>query len=264
MNLLFPSLVPELCANRRQRPGHSARARDQLRRIRGGCEVEELLRLLRKGRVRLGDQDKGPLNDIAAVLHRILCGCYAAYCDGPHGVLDGGEGGVADGIRVLGHGGNHIAGGGQLLAVLAVVCCAGDGFKAVPGSAAGFPANQDNLRILSADVLPVGDLAGVDSGDGIYIKFGYRIVGIHDHRDTVIGQHRPGQPLGGFLHFQIAAAEADVAAPFQNRLDARAGAGGVVGEGHTVVLRLKRLTQRTDHLLHRGRAISGDGAGRFL
>jgi len=128
----------------------------------------------------------------------------------------------------------------------------------------GFPANEIDLCVLPADILPVGDLAGIYFGDGIHVKVGDRAIRVDDHRDAVIGQHSPGQALGGFLHFQIAAAEADVAAPFQNRLDARAGAGGVVGEGHTVVLRLKRLTQRTDHLLHRGRAISGDGAGRFL
>ncbi len=113
----------------------------------------------------------------------------------------------------LGHGGDHIAGRGQLLAVLAVVRCAGDGFKAVPGAAAGFPANQDDLSIVSARVFPVGDLAGIYFGDGIYIEIRNGIVGVDDYRNAVIGQHSPGQTLGGFLRFQVAAAEADVAAP---------------------------------------------------
>ena len=103
---------------------------------------------------------------------------------------------------------------------------------------------------MSARVLPVGDLPGKDFGDGVHIEIRNGIVGVDDHRNAVIGQHRSGQALGGFFLLQIAAAEADVAAPLQDCLDARAGAGGVVGEGHATVLFHKRLTQRTDHLLH--------------
>ena len=94
---------------------------------------------------------------------------------------------------------------------------------------------------MSARVFPVGDLAGIYFGDGIYIEIRNGIVGVDDHRNAVIGQHSPGQALGGFIRFQVAAAEADVAAPLQNRLDAGAGASGVVGKSHIFVLRLECL-----------------------
>ena len=49
------------------------------------------------------------------------------------------------------HGGDHVAGGGQLLAVLAGVLGAGDGLKAVPGAAAGLTADEHDLGVVAAD-----------------------------------------------------------------------------------------------------------------
>ena len=112
---------------------------------------------------------------------------------------------------------------GQLLAVLAVVRRAGDGFKAVPGSTARLSANQDNLCVVSTHIFPVGNFAGKDFGDGVHIEIRNGVVGVDDHRNAVIGQHRPGQALGGFFRLQVAAAEADIAAPLQDCLNAGAG-----------------------------------------
>ena len=49
---------------------------------------------------------------------------------------------------VLRHGGDDVAGGGQLLTVLAGILGAGDGLKTVAGAAAGLTADEDDLGVV--------------------------------------------------------------------------------------------------------------------
>ena len=109
-------------------------------------------------------------------------------------------------------------GRGQFLAVLAGILGAGNGFKAVPRSAASLPANEDYGRVAAACILPVGDLAGVELGDGFHVQVGHGVVRVNDDGDAVIGQDGGRQAAGCFLILQIAAAEANVTAALLDSL----------------------------------------------
>ena len=73
---------------------------------------------------------------------------------------------------------DHITGGGQLLTILAGILGAGDGLEAIAGAAAGLTADQDDLGVIAAHVLPVGDLAGVQLGDLLQGQVGDGVVGV--------------------------------------------------------------------------------------
>ena len=112
---------------------------DDLCGLGGGSIVEELLCSFGELNAVLGHQYEGTLDNIAAILYSLLSRSDAAYGQRLYVVLEGGEGGVAYSVGVLGNGGNDVAGGGQLLTVLAGVICAGYGLEAVAGAAAGLP-----------------------------------------------------------------------------------------------------------------------------
>ena len=134
-------------------------------------------------------------------------------------------------------GGDHIAGGGQLLAVLALVLGAGDGLEAVAGAAGGLAADENDLGVIAAHVLPVGDLAGVELGDLLHAQVADGVVGVDDDGDAVVGQHGLLQAGGLLLVLQRAGGQADVAGALLHGGDAGAGAGGVVVDGDAAVLR---------------------------
>lgn len=133
--------------------------------FRAQGEVEELLCVLGELRAGLGHENERSPDDIAAVLDGILRGGYAADGQGLDVVLQRCKGSIADGVRVLGDGGDDVAGGGQLLTVLAGILGARDGLEAVAGAGTGFTTDENNSCVIAADFGPVGDLAGVDIGD---------------------------------------------------------------------------------------------------
>ena len=232
---------------------------DVLGSFRAQGEVEELLGVVGERFAGLGHEDERTLDDIAAVLDGLLGGSYAADRQSLDGILEGCEGSIADGIRVLGDGRDDVTGGGQLLTVLAGILGTGDGFEAVARAGTGFAADEDDLGVIAADLGPVGDLAGVDVGDLLDSQIGDGVFGVHDHGDAVKGNDGPGQ--GGLLIvLQRAAGQADVAAAFGDGLDAGAGAGRVVGEGHALVRFHEGFAERADDLFHRGRTVSRDRA----
>ena len=75
----------------------------------GGSVVEELLCRFGKLNAILGHQYEGTLDNIAAILYSLLSRSDAAYGQRLYVVLEGGEGGVAYGVGVLGNGGNDVA-----------------------------------------------------------------------------------------------------------------------------------------------------------
>ena len=105
------------------------------------------------------------LYGVAAVLDGSFTGSHTINPDGLHGVLDRGQGDIADGIGILCYCGKHCAVGGQLLAVLAGILGIGDGLEAVAGAGVLFTADQDDLAVIAAYILPVGDLTLVDACD---------------------------------------------------------------------------------------------------
>ena len=116
--------------------------------FRAQSEVKELLCVGGEGFAGLGHEDERTLDDIAAVLDGLFRGSHAADRQSLDGILEGCEGSIADGIRVLGDGRDDVAGGGQLLTVLAGILGTGDGFEAVARAGTGFAATSDQLVIL--------------------------------------------------------------------------------------------------------------------
>ncbi len=178
-------------------------------------------------------------------------------------ILDGSERSIADGIRVLGHSGDNITSGGQLLAVLAGIGRTGDAFKAIAGAAAGLAADENDFSIIAAKVFPVGNLAGIDIGNLLQGQVAYGVRRVYDNGNAIVGQNSLLQAGFLFLCLQCPAGKADVAATFLYSLDAGTGSGGIVGKGNALVFIHKGFAQRIDDLLHRGRAISGNRTGQF-
>ena len=191
--------------------------------------LEERLCRGREGLAGLGRQHEGPLNGVAAVQNGFLRAGHAADRHGLDGALTlhGGEGGAADGFGVASHRLDDAAGGGQLLIQLAGVLGAGDGLKAVSGAAARLMADAGDGTGVTAYLAPVGDLTGEDLADLLH---------------------------GEIRHLAVGAAIA-------GGLNARAGAGGVVGDGDAAVVRHELLAEGADDLLHRGGAVGGHAAG---
>ena len=81
------------------------------------------------------------VDTLAAVLDGSLRGFHTADCQRLDAVADRGEGGIADGVGVLGHGVDDVACGGELLTVLAGVLGVGDGLEAVTRAGAGLTAD---------------------------------------------------------------------------------------------------------------------------
>ena len=123
---------------------------------------------------------------------------------------------------VLGHGVDDVARGGELLTVLAGVLGVGDGLKAVTRAGAGLTADEHDLGVVAADVLPVGDLAGVDLGDGVNVDIGDRVLGVHDNGDAVERDDGLNKAGGLFVILERTARKADVAAVFKHGLYAGA------------------------------------------
>ena len=116
---LYPSVYLSIYRNR-------TRCGDDLCGLGGGSVVEELLCSFGKLNAILGQQYEGTLDNIAAVLYSLLSRSDAAYGQRLYVVLEGGKGGVADSVGVLGNGSDDVTGRGQLLTVLALFRRAGD------------------------------------------------------------------------------------------------------------------------------------------
>ena len=83
--------------------------------FRRGDVIEEGLCCLRERDTLAGNQNEGALHQVAAVLDGLFRRRHALHDQSFHGVLHGGQGGITDGIGVLGYCGDHVAGAGQLL-----------------------------------------------------------------------------------------------------------------------------------------------------
>ena len=239
---------------------HSAGAGDQVGGIGGGGEVHERLGSLGERGAVTDDEVEVALDGVAAVQNGLLRGFHAAHGDGLHGLVHGGQGGVADGVGVGGHGGDHLAGGGQLILVLAGVLGAGDGLEAVAGAGAGLTAHEDHLAVRAAHVGPVGDLAGGELGDLLHAEVGHGVVGVDDDGDAVLG-HGDGLDAG-FVILQVTGGQADVAGAVLGAGDAGAGTGAGVVHRDAGLHLLKALGQVAHHALHGGGAVGVDGAAQ--
>ena len=204
---------------------------DVLVRFLGGSEVEEGFRCAGQGGVVSRYQHEVSLDGVGAVLDGLLVGSHAAHAQDLHGVAHGGQGGVADGVGVSGHCGNHVAGGGQFLIVQALFSSLCNGLEAVPGAGSGLPADAHHRGVIAPQLAPVGDLAGVQLGDLLYRQIGHRVFLVHHDGDAVNSHHRTGEAVGLFFVLQVPAGKTDVAALLADGLDAGAGAGRVIVEG---------------------------------
>ena len=231
--------------------------------VSGGGVIEESLRSSAELSAVLSDEDEGALDNVAAVLDGVLGRGDAADGQSLYVVLKSCEGSVADGVRVRGDGGDNVTGGGQLLTVLAGVLGVGDGLEAVAGAAAGLTADEDDLGVIAADFLPVGDLAGVDLRNGLNVEVGDGVCRVHDNGDAVEGKDGLLEAGGLLIVLQRAGGQANVAAAFGHGGDAGAGAGRVIGEGHALVLLHEGFAQCADDLLHGGGAVGRDGAAQL-
>ena len=149
--------------------GDNTGSGDDLMGSFGSDEVEECLCRAGQLGVTLGDQHEGTLDGVSLVLDRFLNGRNAADPDGLDGVLDGSQRSVTDGAGVLGYSGDHVAGGSQLLTVLAQILNANDLLEAAPGAGTSLTTNQDDLCVNAADLIPVASvrLMGIEDGGSL-------------------------------------------------------------------------------------------------
>ena len=157
------------------RCGYCACLGDYLCGLLGGCVVEKLLSRLRELCAVLGNEDERTLNFVAAVLDGGLARSNSVYFERLYGVLYGGERSVAYGVGILRYRCDNVAGRGQLLAVFALVLCAGCRLEAVSCSASRLAAYKNDFAVFSAELLPVGYLAGVYLGYLFNGEIGYDV-----------------------------------------------------------------------------------------
>ena len=114
--------------------------------------------------------------------------------------------------------GDHVAGGGQLLTVLALVGGLRDGLKAVSCAGACFTTDQNDFCIVAADLAPVGDFAGVDGSNLVDRQIGDGVFGVYDDGDAVECNRGADKTGSLFLVLQRAAGKTDVTAPLRDCL----------------------------------------------
>ena len=98
----FPGHIGESLVGRDHAGGDNHRVG-----ILGNRVVEEGLGRFTEGNTLLGHQHERTLDGVGAVLDGFLAGDNTADLNSLHGVFDGGQGGIADGTGVLGHGSDH-------------------------------------------------------------------------------------------------------------------------------------------------------------
>ena len=242
--------------------GDGAGLTDEVVRRGAGGVIKE--RLCRRGeRLALaGHQNEGTLHGVGAVQNGLLGAVNAVYLQRLDAVLsfDRGERGIADGVGVRRHSGDHSAGGGQLLREDARLARAGDGLKAVARAAAGLTADAGDRKVFAAELVPVLDLALEDGGDLFNGQIVHGAVLVDDDRDAVERDDRAGET--GLARLERAGGKADIAAAGAGGLNARAGAGGVIGNADAGVVVHELLGEDVDNLLHGGGAVRGNAAGK--
>ena len=212
----------------------------------------------------VGDEHKGTLDLVAAVLHGVLAARHALHGDHSHGVAYCRQRSVADGQGVGLHSADDSAGSGQLLCILAAVLHVHDALEAVAGAGTGLTADQHDLAVVAADLRPVGDLAGEHLLELVHGQVRHLAVLIHDDGDAV-------QRHGGAVHIvllvvlQGTGGQADVQGLVGGTGDACAGTGGVIADGNARLHLGKAFGQGSDDVLHgsgtAGGHIAAQGAG---
>ena len=159
--------------------GNDACGDDDLICLSGGDEVEESLGST--GQLTLGDQQEGTLDGVTAVLDGLVGGSNAADLQSLDGVLDSGNGSVADGTGITSHSGQNVAVRGQLLTVLACILNTDDLLETGTGAGGSVTADADDLSVDAADLGPIGDLATVDSSNLLDGQILDGVLGIDDY-----------------------------------------------------------------------------------
>src|SRR5699024_348803 len=207
------------------------------------------------------DEVEVTLDGVGPIQDSGLGGRHLTHGEGLHGVVHGGQGGIADGVGVGGHAGDDLTGGGQLVLVLAGILGAGDGLKAVPGAGTGLTADGHDLTVTAPQLGPVGDLAGEDLGDLLDGQVGHGIVGVDDDGDAVLGH---GDLLhAGLVVLEVTAGQADVGGAVLGGGDAGAGAGAGVLDLYVGLDLLEGLDQSPHDALHGGGAVGHHRAGEL-
>ena len=192
--------------------GDGAGLTDEVVRRGAGGVIKE--RLCRRGeRLALaGHQNEGTLHGVGTVQNGFLGAVNAVHLQRLDAVLsfDRGERGIADGVGVRRHSGDHSAGGGQLLCEDARLARAGDGLKAVARAAAGLAADAGDHKVFAAELVPVLDLALEDGGDLFNGQIVHGAVLVDDDRDAVERDDRAGET--GLARLERTGGKADIAA----------------------------------------------------
>jgi len=97
--------------------------------------------------IRLGDQNEGTLHHIAAVLDGLFGRNNSVNSQCLNAVLHRCHRSVTNGIGVLRHSSEHITVGTQFLTILTLICSAGNGLEAVPGTGGSLSTDEDNFCI---------------------------------------------------------------------------------------------------------------------
>ena len=217
--------------------------------------------MLRKGSALVGDEHEGTLDLVSAVFHGVLAALHTLHGDHGNGIAHSGQGSVADSQRVCLHSADDSAGSGQFLCVLAAVLHVHDALKAITGAGTGLTTHQNDLAVIAADILPVGDLAGEHLLQLLHGQVSDLAVLAHDDGDAV-------QRHGGAVHIvllivlQGAGGQADVQRLVGSAGDACAGAGGVVADGDARLDFGKALGQGGNDVLHGSRTAGSNVAAQ--
>ena len=116
-----------------------------------------------------------------------------------------------------------------------------------------------NLQVLSADFLPVGDLAGIDIAELLGREVIDRVIVVHDDRDTVVGNDDGSQAQILFVGIESTGGAGDIGRAGADGLDA-SGRAQTGNEYVDAGLLLKALCRNLgDRKAGRG---AGDGNGR--
>ena len=130
-----------------------------------------------------------------------------------------------------------------------------DFLKRATGAGALFAANDYNFGIRPANILPVGDLTGIDFADLLLCQPSYCVFWVDSHSDTIEGDSVDIKIIRVFTAFYVTGKKAYLRRAGRDRGRSLAGSVAAHCDGHALVFLHEPFAKRVGNLCHGGGAV---------